>query len=229
MAKPNAARPELLPAQKCRLRYREALPTGKINNGTKRSFFGGRRVKKWSQRKILVVICSLVFVVVAPLISTLWWQSTHNLQPLSVPISLKHGEYTSPYFTTDLNNAYQIQLDWDRFPDALAELDLDWKVVDDTGMTVQQGTYSSQIRGGDGATLGEYRPKRGLRQRIILRIHQDVEGFDAHHPILKVSVPETMLESSGYEVPLAIVWAGLITVLGVATLLFLMVRRRRAR
>jgi hypothetical protein len=28
----------------------------------------------------------------------LWWGHAHNLEPLSVPLSLKRGEYTSPFF-----------------------------------------------------------------------------------------------------------------------------------
>ena len=174
---------------------------------------------------LVVVTCSLVLVAIAPLTFALWWRGAHNLQPLSVSIPLRSGEYTSPYFTTDLDQAYQIEIDWDRFPDALANLDLNWKIVDDNGAVVQQGVYNDRIRGGDGATLGEYRPKRGLRQRIVLQIHQDVQAFDAHHPRLEVSLPETMLESSGYEVPAAIVWAGLVAVVGVATLLLLIFRR----
>jgi hypothetical protein len=174
---------------------------------------------------LVAVMCFLALVAIAPLTFALWWRNAHNLQPLSVSISLKRGEYTSPYFTTDLNDAYQIEMDWDRFPDALAKLDVTWKIIDDGGTVIQEGTYNGQIRGGDGATLGEYRPKRGLRQRIVLQINQDVQGFDAHHPRLEVSMPETMLESSGYEVPVAIVWAGLVGVVGVTTLLVLIFRQ----
>jgi hypothetical protein len=174
---------------------------------------------------LVAVMCFLALVAIAPLTCALWWRNAHNLQPLSVSISLKRGEYTSPYFTTDLNDAYQIEMDWDRFPDALAKLEVTWKIIDDSGTVIQEGTYNDQIRGGDGTTLGEYRPKRGLRQRVVLQIHQDVQGFDAHHPRLEVSMPETMLESSGYEVPVAIVWAGLVGVVGVTTLLVLIFRQ----
>jgi hypothetical protein len=106
---------------------------------------------------------------------------------------------------------------------------LNWRVVDDNGAVVKQGTYSGPIRGGDGVTLGEYRPHRGLRQRIFLEMHEDAIEFDAHHPRLEVSVPETLLESSGFEIPVAIGRAVLVALFGVATLLIIIMIRRTNR
>jgi hypothetical protein len=46
---------------------------------------------------LIGVAVFLVLVGVAPLAYLLWWGNAHNLEPLSVPLSLKRGEYTSPF------------------------------------------------------------------------------------------------------------------------------------
>lgn len=101
-------------------------------------------------------------------------------------------------------------------------LDLDWEIEDDRGAVIQKGAYRDRIPpGGNAVTLGEYRPTRGLQQRIVLKIYHDVEGADDAHPVLEISLPERML-TSGYEVPAAIVWAVLIAMFGVTVLLVLL-------
>src|ERR1700679_2819653 len=120
-------------------------------------------MKKWPRVKILFsVACLLVLLGVGPLAFAIW--EVNQSQPLSQPLTLKRGEYASPYFRTYLGGDYQVQLGWLRFPDAQAMVDLDWKIVDDSGAVIQHGTYSDRLRGANNLNLGEYRPKFGLRQ-----------------------------------------------------------------
>jgi hypothetical protein len=84
-------------------------------------------MKSWPWSKIITGIgCLLLLVGLAPLAWLLWWGSTHNFESLSVPRSLKRGEYTSPLFTTNLDEAYQIQIYF--LPPHSIPLDLDWTV-----------------------------------------------------------------------------------------------------
>jgi len=60
-------------------------------------------MKKWRLSKILTIVaCSTVLIGGAPWAYMSWWVSTHNSEPLSIQLALKRGEYTSPYFITDL-------------------------------------------------------------------------------------------------------------------------------
>jgi predicted small integral membrane protein len=183
-------------------------------------------VKKWPWSKILVyAACLLLLACVAPWAYLFWWENTHNPEPLSVPLSLTRGEYTSPYFITDLDGAYQIDLDWNRSSHEQNQLDLDWKIVDDSGAVVQQGAYSGLI--GYPATevrLGEYSPRRGLRQRIILRIHEGVSELGAKSR-LNIGQPEVGLDLAEGYIPLAIEWTGVIAGSGVIMLLVLLIWR----
>jgi hypothetical protein len=163
----------------------------------------------------VVAVSALALMALTPLAYVFYWRSIHNIQPLSVTLSLKRGEYISPLFTTDLDESYQIDM-YSLPPDRTA-LDLDWEIEDDRWAVIQKGAYRDRVfPGGNSVTLGEYRPRRGLRQRIVLRIH-DKEGAVDAHPVLEISLPERML-TSGYEVPAAIVWAVLVAMFGVAAL-----------
>jgi hypothetical protein len=64
--------------------------------------------------------CVLVVVGVAPIAYLIWFGAAHNFQPLSMPLPLKHGEYTSAVFKTDLNETYQITRE---HPDRLQSFD----------------------------------------------------------------------------------------------------------
>jgi CheY-like chemotaxis protein len=46
----------------------------------------------------------------APLAYIVWLGSGRRLEPLSMPLSLSPSQYTSPFFATDLDDDYQIQL-----------------------------------------------------------------------------------------------------------------------
>lgn len=179
-------------------------------------------MKSWPWTKIVAGVGSvLVLVGVAPLACLLWYGAVHNFEPLSVPISPKRGEYASPSFTTDLNEPYQIQIYF--LPPHSTPLDLDWKVVDDRGMVIQSGAFREGNTGGNSVNVGEYRSKRGSRQKVIVNIHQDV---DAVGPELKlhVGVPEETLDMA-YGSAAAIGWAAIVGGAGAIVLLSLLVRK----
>jgi hypothetical protein len=56
------------------------------------------------------VAALVVLMGIAPWAYMFWWVKTHNAEPLSVQLALTRGEYTSPYFITDLDGVYQIEL-----------------------------------------------------------------------------------------------------------------------
>ena len=138
-------------------------------------------MKHWPWRTILTVVGSvLVIVGVVPLAYLLWYASVHKFQPLSMPLPFKQGHYTSPVFKTDLDGPYVIQMEFSdpsgqsRGLNQEAILDLDWKVVDSNGATLQRGFQNTTVRWANGVNLGEYLPKRGDAQQLIIDITQDL-------------------------------------------------------
>jgi hypothetical protein len=81
----------------------------------------------------------LMLVGVAPLAYLSRWGAVHKLEALSVPLPLQRRKYTSPVFTTDLGDEYQIDIYF--LPSNRTPLDLDWKIVDDRGAVLESGTY----------------------------------------------------------------------------------------
>jgi hypothetical protein len=181
-------------------------------------------VKSWSWRRMVAgVALSLVALGLAPLAYLCWWGGTHNPQPVIMPLPPKHGEYSSPFFKTELNESYDLDIEWDGSRGEWKALDLDWRVVDDSGAVLQQGTYNYRLRGNT-ARLGRYQPTRRLRQRIVVRNLQDAQGLDSAHPKLKISLPERSLDmayAAGSAIKLAFMVAGP----GVLILLFLLITR----
>ena len=57
----------------------------------------------------------------------------------------------------------------------IAILDLDWKIVDASGTVLQQGTENTLLRGANNVNLGDYHPKRGERQKLIVDVHREIE------------------------------------------------------
>jgi hypothetical protein len=193
-----------------------------------RASAGGSVMKTRRWHAVLIgIACLLIVVGVAPLAYLLWQGGAHNLEPVSMPISLKRGEYASPFFTTDLDDDYQVDIYF--LPFRRTPLDLDWKVVDDTGKVIQSGSFSDhRYPGGNNAILGHYRPKRGLRQRVVVNIHQDVQTPDLQAPgsdiRLHVGLPERGLERA-YGSAAAIGWAAIVGGAGTLMLLVLLIMR----
>ena len=172
----------------------------------------------------------LILAGVTPFAYLLWFGTAHNFEPLSAPLSLNRGEYTSALFKTDLDEDYQVDiysLPYNRSP-----LDLDWKIVDERGALIQSGVYTEdQHYGGNDAILTRrYRPKRGSANRIILNVHQDVQAKSGEGQLqptdvrLHIGVPERTLEQASGSVA-AIAWAAVVGGLGAIILIFLLVMR----
>lgn len=178
------------------------------------------KARRW--RTVLISLaCVLIVAGLAPLAYLTWWGHAHNFEPVSMPLPLKRGEYVSPFFATDLNDDYQVDiywLPWDRTP-----LDLDWKIVDKAGRVIESGNFRDNQPGGNTVILGHYRPKRGLRQRVIINIHQDVQGQPDADVRLHVGLPERGVEQA-YGFAAAIAWAAVIAGTGVVMLLVLLIQ-----
>src|ERR1700677_3713692 len=95
--------------------------------------------------------------------------------------------------------------------------------MNDRGAVIQSGAYREGNIGGNSVNVGEYRPKRGSHQRIILNIHQDVDvaGSDLK---LHIGLPEEGLDMA-YGSGAAIGWAALVAGPGAGVLLILLIRR----
>ena len=176
-------------------------------------------VKKWLWNKILVSVgCLLVVAGVTPgayLLVRLG--NSHDQKPLSVPVSLKQGVFSSHYFTAGSGSDYLVDLNWDMIPARQTLVDLDWKIVADNGSVVEQGTFNSALRGANTIRLGSYKPISGQREQIALDVHQDVDQGGAHAK-LEIGPQDTSWELSD-EIPFAVGWAAFVAGPGVILLI----------
>lgn len=188
-------------------------------------------MKKWPTTKILIgFACILILLGAGPLAFEFWEAS--QSRPLSMPLPLQRGEYTSPYFRTYLFSTYQIDID--SLPFERTPLDLDWTIIDDRGTVILQGNFADPEGGlrmgpgnshefrGNNVGLGVYRPRFGLRQRIIARVHKDVQASNLR-AILEIGQPEITLDLSYGIFPL-LGWAVLIGGAGGVLLLSLLIK-----
>jgi hypothetical protein len=181
-------------------------------------------VKHWPWNIILIIVASLLIVIgIAPAADLFMWSKAHNLFPLRMPLPVKNGEYTSPFFKTDLDDTYEIEIYTSDYPAQKAQMDLDWKIVDDRGTIIKQGTYSDRIDSGY-ETIGVYRPKLGLHQRIIVRIQNVIQGTGAAHPILLIGLPDRNNDFYNAR-DIFTAWAYITVGPGALLLLYLLFRR----
>jgi hypothetical protein len=161
-----------------------------------------------------------------------WFGRAHNFQPLSMQLPFKQGAYTSAEFKTDLNESYVVQVVLmdsthraiELNPDAV--LDLDWKIVDAGGAVLAQGSQNQPIRGANNVNLGEYKPKRRQRQRMIVNVHREIAEPDDSTITLEVNSTEDP-EGMAFGFVLFCWWAGVVGGLGAVILLILLVIRAR--
>ena len=181
-------------------------------------------MKSWPRRKIVAgVAVLLIFAGVSPLAYLQWWESAHNLEPLAFPLPLRRGVYTSPYFQTDLDEDYQIDLYF--LPSDGSPLDLDWMIIDQSGKRITGDSYKEEQRIGNTVALDRnYRSTRGLPQRIVVSIHQDIQPVNAT-TTLHIHLPEEIL-SSGYAMYAAELWAAALA--GGGSILLLVVAFKRS-
>jgi hypothetical protein len=112
-------------------------------------------------------------------------------------------------------------------PDAV--LDMDWKIVDDHGAVIAQGTQNVRLSWASGVNLGEYKPKRGLRQRMIIDMHRDLAEPNGSRVTLEVNSTEDP-EGMAFGFGLFLWWAEIVGGPGALILLVLLILRtfRRA-
>jgi hypothetical protein len=184
------------------------------------------RKRPW-KRILAILACLLIVIGIAPP-AALFFGGSHSFFPLQMPLPLKPGEYASQFFKTELDDTYEIEVTTDDYPAQQVQMDLDWKIVDDTGSIIEQGTYSGRIDSGY-ETIGEYRPKPGLRQRIIVQIQNVIQATGKAHPQLLIGLPQ---RNSDYCDARDIfnAWAYVTAGPGAILLLFLLIRRiKRSR
>jgi hypothetical protein len=182
-------------------------------------------VKSWLWRTSIVGAVLVIALGLAPLAYLFWLGIGHKLEPLSMPLPLARGEYTSPFFTTSLDDDYQIDIYF--LPFVRTPLDLDWKIVDAHGAVIASGSYRDEQTGGNNVILGHYRPKRGLRQRAIVNVHEG-EAAPESDVRLRIGLPERALENSYAFVPLGL-WALVIGGAGAIGLVVALICRNRRR
>jgi hypothetical protein len=166
----------------------------------------------------------LSFIIGAvPLMCLLLWSNPWSAEPLSVPITVKKGAYTSPPFRTAPGNDYQVEMYF--LPGSRAPLDLDWKLIRTDGAVIASGVYKESSTHGNDAILGHYRPTGLSKQRIVLNIRQndDDPGFDT---TLHIGLPERSLDA-GFAFPLVMAWGILFAGGGLIGLIVQQVRSHR--
>ncbi len=187
-------------------------------------------MRRWPWRKIFFILAILLIVTgLVPLGALLWHSWTHNFRPLSMKLPTAKGEYTSPEFKTDLDG-YAIQLELmdathraiGLNPDAV--IDLDWKIVDKTGNLIAKGTQDAPTLGGNEVNFGEYKPKRGLRQRMIVDVRNDIAEPADSTLTLQVNSLEDP-EGAAFGFVIFSWWAGIVAGAGAALLLVLLILR----
>lgn len=176
-------------------------------------------MKKWPWKMILVCVGWLLVIagITPGAYILVRLGSSHNQKPLSVPVSLKQGGFTSPYFTANSSDEYQIDLTWDLIPARQTSVNLDWKIVADNGSVMEQGTFNNLLRGANTIRLGSYKPTSGQREQIVLDVHADVDQGGAHAK-LEIGPPDTTWRLSE-AIPFASGWAVVVTIPGVILLL----------
>jgi hypothetical protein len=180
-------------------------------------------VKSWLWRTSVTGAVLVIALGLAPLAYLFWLGSGDKLEPLSMPLPLARGEYASLFFTTSLDDDYQVEIYF--LPFNRTQLDLDWKIVDARGAVMASGSYRDEHTGGNDVVLGHYRPKRGLNQRAIVNVHQG-EAAPGSDVRLHIGLPERVLENSYAFVPAGL-WAVVIGGAGVIGLIAALIGRSR--
>lgn len=168
----------------------------------------------WSNRSF-VAASVLVLLGVAPIAGLTGWSLLGNPNPVSMPVPVRPGTYSSPWFTTRINDLYE--LDLGTTPSRQNTVDLTWQIVDASGNILAAGKWQDKTSGTHSIMLARYRPKPGLRQRVIINIPHGVAGSEPI-PTISLYCPEASLDFS-YEAPVVTLWA--IVLLGLASLVIM--------
>jgi TRAP-type C4-dicarboxylate transport system permease small subunit len=208
-------------------------------------------MKRWPWRTILTAFaCILIVVGLAPVIYLSWFVYAANWTPMTMALPLHRGTYTSPSFKTGLHDQdkpYYLAVVAGRILDGQGPscieagkviesyacrgdgriLDMDWKFVDGQGKVLKQGTYNGRIYGGLALDekVTDYLPPKNTPLKVVLDIHQDIQGFDGAHPRLELQAnPEYGLESA-YGSAAFLGWAVIVAGPGAIILVVLLFMR----
>jgi hypothetical protein len=169
---------------------------------------------RWTRNRLsLAAACALVVLGLAPLAWLFGQEFFDSSNPVSMLIPLRQGTYSSAWFTTRIDDLYELDLGtipWRHDP-----VDLNWQIVDLNGNTLAAGSWQDQTSGTQSIMLTRYRPRPGLRQRILVSVPHSVATSEAP-PTVSLYCPEAALEFA-YGMPLAFIWA---TVLLIAAMFF---------
>jgi len=217
------------PARFHRLRFRPGFALGVESE--QRQPKRVNALKMWPWNKILVSVGWFLLVagVTPGAYILVRLGNAHNQKPLSVPVSLKQGEFTSPAFTTDSSGEYLIDVNWDLIPARQTTVDLDWKVVADGGQVVAQGGFNNVLRGANTIRLGRYTPNPGQHEQIVLNVHADVDQGGAKATL--AIGPKDTATSFSEAIPFAARWSMFLAIPGALLLILAMIvdafRRKR--
>jgi hypothetical protein len=175
----------------------------------------------------------------APLLRSLYWWQTHSLVPLKVSLPVRSGEYAFP-FKVDLDSYYRIQVrvnssagfQIDPCPGVDVEkchkVDLNWKILTDSGDVVKEGAFTVRPLLSGGVQVGMFDAKRGSRLRMDLTVHREINGAKPADAQLSVEEGSDMGVGLGMQLELGVVWAVILAGGGMALLSFLS-RQRETR
>jgi hypothetical protein len=124
---------------------------------------------RWtSSNRSFVAACALALLGLAPIACLMGWSFFGNQNPVSMSIPVRPGTYSSPWFTTRINDLYELDLGttpWRQNP-----VDLNWQIVDASGNILTAGNWQDKTSGTHSIMLARYRPRPGLRQRVLINM-----------------------------------------------------------
>jgi hypothetical protein len=164
--------------------------------------------------RTFAALCTLIILGVAPIAYLMGWNFYGNSNPVSMRIPVRPGTYSSPWFTTRIDDLYELDLITN--PARQNPIDFDWQVVDASNNILASGMRQEAVFRAYSITLARYQPKPGLRQRVVINVTHGATGSE-QVPTLSLYSPEACLRSA-YEAPVYALWA--IVLLSAAVALF---------
>jgi hypothetical protein len=184
-----------------------------------------------------------------PLLYTKYRYYSHNWTPLNLPISLHRGVIYSPQFTTDLNGTYAVWLAFDHMSDFTREdcllgseivratcsgtpqiLKVHFSVYRGNLTLVKDQAYqpgwSTSSDSELEVRLGEFEGSRHATQQIAVAVLRDGGDLNTAHPRIVVEAHPTYWEKWIILGQLALLVAGLFTLLGIGWIVWTLIAWR---
>jgi hypothetical protein len=136
-----------------------------------------------------------------------FWQRTHHLTPLEVPLSLAPGAVTTVRVPVDTTRKYDIVIDAEtrHFQVQTAPPDVSWQ-LSDRGTVIAEGSSINQSVQSWGGTLeqslGTFEGQAGHDYMLVATAKSNTIGVAGANPVLKVQIPRGYWE--GHLVGIAI-------------------------